>query len=121
MYEKVGYKWVMVTGWWLAAISLILVLVSFLFSIESYKETIALWKEKKENLNSMYAKFMNTCTCIATFLSFLAIAFSLIFFTFNFLFMSDNTSKTFVENTHMNVQKNSEPVSAGISPTEFFA
>lgn len=35
--------------------------------------------------------------------------------------MSNNTSKTFVESESVMLQKNHEPVSAGVSPTEFFS
>ena len=122
MYDKVEYKWVIVTSWWLSTLSLIFVLLSFIFSIQSFKHAIQLWdKERKEDLNNIYIKVMNTSTCISTFLVFLAIIFTLIFFTLNFLFMSDNTPKTFVESESVMVQKNHEQVSAGISPTEFFS
>ena len=122
MYDKVEYKWVIVTSWWLSTLSLIFVLLSFIFSIQSFKHAIQLWdKERKEDLNNIYIKVMNTSTCISTFLVFPAIIFTLIFFTLNFLFMSDNTPKTFVESESVMVQKNHEQVSAGISPTEFFS
>jgi len=121
MYKIIQYKWIIITSWWLAAISLIFILLSFIFSIESFKETIDLWKQRKENLHSIYNKLMRLCTCLSSFLLFIAIIFTLIFFTLNFLNMSDNQSKTFVENEHVSMQKNHEPVSAGISPTEFFS
>lgn len=121
LYEKLEYKWIMVTGWWLAAISLLFILLSFIFSIESFKETIDLWKQRKENLRSLYNKLMRLCTCLSSFLLFVAIIFTLIFFTLNFLTMSDNKTKTFVESEHVSMQKNSEPVSAGISPVDFFS
>lgn len=121
MYQIIQYKWIIIASWWLAATSLIFILLSFTFSIESFKETIDLWKQKRENLHSLYNKLMRLCTCLSSFLLFVAIVFTLIFFTLNFLSMSDNTSKTFVESAPVSLQKNSEPVSAGISPTEFFS
>ena len=122
MYEKIGYKSIIVTSWWLSAISLIFILLSFVFSIESFKYAIRLWdKERKEDIHNIYVRTMNISICISTFLLFSAIVLTLIFFTLNFLHMSDTTSKTFVETTLTWVQKKSEPVSAGMSPAEFLA
>lgn len=121
MYEKIEYKYIIIVSWWLAALSLIFILLSFIFSIESFKQTIILWKQRKENLDSIYNKLMNLSTCISSLFLFIAIILTLLFFTLNFLKMSDNKTQTFVEKSPVGLQKNSEPVSAGISPAEFFA
>lgn len=121
MYDKVDYKWIIMASWWCAAISFIFVLLSFIFSIKSFAETIDLWKERKENLNSWYMRFMKISTNFSTFFLLIALVLTLIFFSLNFLRMTDKNTQTFVECTPIGVQKNSEPVSAGISPTEFFA
>lgn len=121
-YEKVEYECVIVASWWISAVSLIFILLSFIFSIESFKYAIWLWdKERKEDIDNIYVKIMNASIYISTFFLFSAIILTLIFFTLNFLNMSDNKPKTFVESSPVGVQKNSEPVSAGISPAEFFA
>lgn len=122
MYQIIFYKFFIIISWLCAGTSLIFILLSFLFSIKSFKEALIKWDKYRKEVNfSWYVIFMKFCTWLSIVLLMFAIFFLFLFFSLNLLTMNNQNPKTFVESQPVGVQKSSEPTSSWTSPTEFFA
>lgn len=120
-YKISDYSFLLLISWGCALFSLIFILISFQSSIKSFKVEIDSWdKNRKASLCNCYLIATKILTSLSTVLLTSALILLFIFFSFNFYFMNNSETKTYVEGTPINMQKNSEPETSGPSPTEFF-
>lgn len=120
LFKEMQYKYLLVGALALSWLSLLLILTSFYLSIKSSKKFIKQWDESRKDLDE------NDCLLcsirVVTLTSFIFLILSLImifvFYTINFIYMSDNQKVQWVEKVEF--QKNSEAVSAWIPPSQFF-
>lgn len=120
IFKVMDYKIILTSALAFSWISLILMLISFRLSVTVFNESIRLWDKTRTDLpeDNCCKIFMNFSSLTSFIFLLISLLLIFIFYTLNFLNMSDSQKIDWIEKGGF--QKNSEPVSSWIPPTEFF-
>lgn len=122
IYFFKSYIPVILLSWGFILVSLILVLLSIIFSIKSYNLEIDHWdKHRKDLEKNPFTRIMKILVFIWTIFIIIWIILMFLFYSLNLVDMANDDNIYFTWEDKIEFQKNSEPVRSATSPDDFFS